>query len=85
MGMNEIILLVGGKKILYKELSEKVEVLFPAADFIWLQFYAEIEEYFGNGGVAKLIFFGEEPEDYKGSSFLIDLTDLSGNIPIIFG
>lgn len=81
---NEIILLVGGSRPLYKEVSEKVEVLFPAAQLVWLRSYLEIEKYFEDGGVAKLIFLGEEPSDYTGPSFLMDINELSENLPIIF-
>lgn len=81
---NEIILFVGENRTLYKQVSEKVKVIFPASELIWLRLFSEIEEYFGEGGVAKLIFLGEEPSDYKGSSFLIDLNDLSDSIPVVF-
>jgi hypothetical protein len=81
---NDIILFVGENRTLYKSVSEKVEVIFPTSELIWLRLYTEIEEYFGNGGVAKLIFLGEEPSDYKGPSFLMDLNDLSENIPVVF-
>lgn len=80
----EKILLIGGNKSLYNGVAEKVEVLFPAAELIWLRSYIEIEEFFNEGGSAKLIFLGEEPTDYKGNSFLMDINELSDNLPVIF-
>jgi hypothetical protein len=80
----EIILFVGENRNLYKEVSQKVEFLFPTAELIWLRMYSEIKEFFEDGGVAKVIFLGEEPSDYKGTTFLMDLNELSENIPVIF-
>ena len=81
---SEIILLVGGSRPLYKEVSEKVEVLFPTSELVWLRSYSEVEKFFEDGGAAKLVFLGEEPLDYSGPSLLIDLNELSDNLPIIF-
>lgn len=81
---SEIILLVGGTRPSYKEVSEKVEILFPAAELIWLRTYSEVQNFFDEGRVAKLVFLGEQPSDYSGASFLMDLNELSKNLPIIF-
>lgn len=80
----ETILLIGGSRPLYKEVFEKVEVLFPDAELVWLRTYSEVEKYFEEGGVAKLVFLGEEPSDYSGQSLLMDINELSENLPIIF-
>ena len=81
---SEIILLVGGNKSKFNEVSYKVDALFPSAELVWLRTFMEVKEYFEEGGSAKVIFMGEEPSDYKGTSFLTEINELSDNLPIIF-
>ena len=81
---SEKILLVGGNKSKYVEVSYKVDALFPDSELVWLRTYMEVKQYFEEGESAKIIFLSEDPSDYSGLSFLMDINELSDNLPIIF-
>lgn len=78
------ILLIGGNKPVYNEVAVKVETLFPNSELVWLRTFQEAEGFFLEGNKARLIFLSEPPADYKGSSFLLEIKNLSKNLPIIF-
>lgn len=81
---SEKILLVGGNRSKFVEVSDKVAALFPTAELVWLRSFIEVKQYFEEGDSAKLVFIGEEPSDYSGPSFLMDINELSDNLPVIF-
>lgn len=81
---NERILLVGGDKTVFTEVSTKVDALFPKAELVWLKTYTEVKKYFDEDDSAKIIFIAEEPSDYMGLSFLTEINVLSANLPVIF-